>query len=191
MGRRRARAVKDHVDVGFAAAKHDGRPQSAGGPVYTFRPAALLDLPLLQHWLRTPEVVRWWGNAEEQAVLLREDMDEPRMVMRIVSFEGRPFAYAQDYAVHAWPQPHFAHLPPGSRAIDSFIGEPDMIGRGHGSAYLKLLAERLRAEGAPVVTIDPDVDNLRARRAYEKAGFRGNTVVESGEGPAILMIFDG
>jgi aminoglycoside 6'-N-acetyltransferase len=183
--------VKDHVDVGFAAAKHNGRPQSAGGPVYTFRPAALLDLPLLQHWLRTPEVVRWWGNAEEQAVLLREDMDEPRMVMRIVSFEGRPFASAQDYAVHAWPQPHFAHLPPGSRAIDSFIGEPDMIGRGHGSAYLKLLAERLRAEGAPVVTIDPDVDNLRARRAYEKAGFRGNTVVESGEGPAILMIFDG
>jgi aminoglycoside 6'-N-acetyltransferase len=124
-------------------------------------------------------------------VLLRQDMDEPRMVMRIVSFEGRPFAYAQDYAVHVWPQPHFAHLPPGSRAIDSFIGEPDMIGRGHGSAYLKLLAERLRVEGAPVVAIDPDVDNLRARRAYEKAGFRGDTVVESGEGPAILMIFDG
>jgi aminoglycoside 6'-N-acetyltransferase len=62
-------------------------------------------------------------------VLLWEDMDEPRMVMRIVCFEGRPFAYAQDYAVHVWPQPHFAHLPSGSRAIDSFIGEPDMIGR--------------------------------------------------------------
>lgn len=186
-----ARAVKGHVDMGFATAEHDGRPQSARTSVYTFRPAAPQDLPLLRHWLRTPEVVRWWGNAEEQAVLLREDMDEPRMVMRIVSFEGRPFAYAQDYAVNVWPQPHFAHLPPGSRAIDSFIGEPDMIGRGHGSAYLKLLAERLRAEGAPVVAIDPDVDNRRARRAYEKAGFRGDTVVESGEGPAILMIFDG
>jgi aminoglycoside 6'-N-acetyltransferase len=183
--------VKGHVGIGFAAAKRDGRPQPSGGSVYTFRPAALQDLPLLQHWLRTPEVVRWWGNAEEQAVLLREDMDEPRMVMRVVSFEGRPFAYAQDYAVHVWPQPHFAHLPPGSRAIDSFIGEPDMIGRGHGSTYLKLLAERLRAEGAPAVAIDPDVDNLRACRAYEKAGFRGDTVVESGDGPAILMIFDG
>jgi hypothetical protein len=31
------------------------------------------------------------------------------------------------------------------------------------------------------VAIDPDVDNLRARRAYEKAGFRGDTVAESGE----------
>ncbi len=183
--------MKGHFGIGFAAAKGDGRPQPAGGSACAFRPAAPHDLPLLRLWLRTPEVVRWWGNAAEQAALLREDMDEPRMVMRIVSFEGRPFAYSQDYAVHVWPQPHFAHLPPGSRAINSFIGEPDMIGRGHGSTYLRLLAERLRAEGAPVVAIDPDVDNLRARRAYEKAGFRGDTVVESGDGPAILMIFDG
>jgi aminoglycoside 6'-N-acetyltransferase len=183
--------VKGHVDSGFAVAKRDGRRKSTGGSAYAFRPVALQDLPLLQHWLRTPEVVRWWGNAEEQALLLREDLEEPCMVMRIVSFEGRPFAYAQDYAVHVWPQPHFARLPPGSRAIDSFIGEPDMIGRGHGSTYLKLLAERLRTEGAPVEAVDPHVDNFRARRAYEKAGFRGDTVVESGEGPAILMIFDG
>ena len=46
-----------------------------------------------------------------------------------------------------------------------------MIGRGHGAAYLRLIAERLCAEGAPLVTIDPIVDNLRARRAYAKAGF--------------------
>ena len=40
-----------------------------------------------------------------------------------------------------------------------------------------------------VPAIDPDADNLRARRAYEKAGFHGDAVVESGEGPAIVMIF--
>jgi aminoglycoside 6'-N-acetyltransferase len=138
-----------------------------------------------------PEVVRWWGDPEEQAALLRTDLDEPQMVMRIVSRAGRPFAYAQDYAVHAWPQPHFAHLPPGSRAIDAFIGEPDMIGRGHGAAFLRLLATRLMEEGAPLVAIDPDVDNVRARRAYENAGFSGDTVVDTGEGPAVLMIFSG
>ncbi len=157
---------------------------------YTFRPATHDDLPLLEHWLRTPEVVRWWGDPDEQAALLRDDLDEPRMVMRIVSFRGRPFAYAQHYGVHDWPQPHFADLPAGSRAIDSFIGEPLMIGRGHGSIYLRLLAEQLGAEGAPVVAIDPDVGNIRARRAYENAGFRGGGCVETVEGPAILMIFD-
>jgi aminoglycoside 6'-N-acetyltransferase len=156
---------------------------------YAFRPALRHDLPMLERWLRAPEVVRWWGDPGEQAALLQQDLDEPAMVMRIVSFAGRPFAYAQDYAVHTWPQPHFADLPAGARAIDTFIGEPDMIGRGHGGAYLRLLAARLRAEGAPIVAIDPDLDNVRALRAYAKAGFYGSTVVDSTEGPAMLMIF--
>ena len=156
---------------------------------YAFRPAGVRDLPLLERWLRTTEVARWWGDPDEQAALLREDLGNPQMVMRIVSLAGRPFAYAQDYDVHVWPQPHFAALPPGSRSIDSFIGAPDMIGRGHGAAFLKLLAERLRADGASIVAIDPAVENLRARRAYEKAGFRAEAVVETGEGPAVLMIF--
>jgi aminoglycoside 6'-N-acetyltransferase len=169
----------------------NGRLPSKNGSSYAFRPAVRLDLPLLHRWLRTPEVVRWWGDPQEQAALLRDDLDEPAMVMRIVCLAGRPFAYAQDYAVHVWPQPHFAHLPKGSRAIDSFIGEPDMIGRGHGSVYLRLLAQRLRDEGAPLVAIDPDRDNLRARRAYEKAGFRGDTIVETGAGRAVVMIFQG
>jgi aminoglycoside 6'-N-acetyltransferase len=177
------------MSMEFNFADRESGPRSANNSAYAFRPATWHDLPLLQHWLCTPEVVQWWGDPQEQAALLRGDLDEPAMVMRIVSFEGRTFAYAQDYEVHAWPQSHFAPLPAGSRAIDSFIGEPDMIGCGHGAAYLRLLAQRLRAEGAPVVAIDPDQHNLRARRAYAKAGFRGDTVVETGEGPAILMIF--
>lgn len=161
------------------------------GPAYTFRQAVPTDLEFLRAWLRTPDVVRWWGDPDEQAEILREDLDDPRMVMRIVSFEGRPFAYAQDYDVHQWSQAHLADLPTGSRAIDVFIGRPDMIGCGHGSAFLRVLALRLRAEGAPVVAIDPDADNARARRANEKAGFLGDTVVETAAGAAILMIFAG
>ena len=146
---------------------------------------------MLDAWLRTPEVTRWWGDPDQQAALLSADLAEPRMVMEIVSFGGKAFAYAQNYDVHAWPQPHFAFLPPGSRAIDAFIGEPEMIGRGHGGAFLKTLALRLRLAGAPVVAIDPDAENLRARRAYEKAGFRAEALVETGDGPAALMIFAG
>ncbi len=120
-----------------------------------------------------------------------EDLDEPAMVMQIVSFDGKPFAYAQHYAVHTWPQAHFENLPPGSRAIDAFIGEPDMLGKGHGSVFLRLLAGQLRHEGAPVVAIDPDIQNHRARRAYKRAGFRGDTEVMTDSGPAVLMIFEG
>src|SRR5262249_18817034 len=138
---------------------------------YSFHTAAASDLPMLRRWLHTPEIVRWWGDPDEQAGLLEGDLSEPLMVMRIVSFRDRPFAYAQDYDVGSWPQAQFAHLPAGSRAIDAFVGEPDMIARGHGAAFLRLLAERLVSEGAPLVAIDPDLKNLRARRAYANAGF--------------------
>jgi aminoglycoside 6'-N-acetyltransferase len=164
---------------------------SKSKPVYSLRPAIKDDLPMLRRWLQASENVRWWGDPEEEAALLETDLDEPRMRMWIVSFKMQPFAYAQDYAVHDWPQPHFDHLPAGSRAIDAFIGEPGMIGHGHGSAFLRLLAGMLWREGAPVVAIDPDVGNLRAQRAYRKAGFCGDRVVETEAGPAVLMIFEG
>jgi aminoglycoside 6'-N-acetyltransferase len=156
---------------------------------YSFRAATAKDLPRLRRWLNAPEVRRWWGNPSEQFQLLRADLNEPLMTMHIVSLGGRPFAYAQDYDVRSWPQPHLTHLPKGSRAIDSFIGWPSMIGQGHGQAYLRLLAERLCAEGAPLVAIDPVEENLRARRAYEKAGFRAEARVMTAAGPSVLMLY--
>jgi aminoglycoside 6'-N-acetyltransferase len=150
---------------------------------YSFRPAAIDDLPRLRRWLHAPEVRRWWGNPSEQFELLRADLDEPRMTMRLVSLNGRPFAYAQDYEVHAWPQPHLAHLPQGSRAIDSFIGWPSMIGRGHGQAYLRLLAERLCIEGAPFAAIDPAIDNVRAA-CLRKGGLSPRRAGRDRRGPS-------
>ena len=157
---------------------------------YSFRRIGADDLPLLRRWLRTPEVRRWWGDPEQEAAMIERDLPNPRIDMEIVAFEGRDFAYAQSYGVHVWPQAFLAGLPSAAKAIDAFVGEPDMIGVGHGSAFLRLLAERLCAEGAPLVVIDPATDNFRARRAYEKAGFAGDQIVEAVEGPAVLMIFD-
>jgi aminoglycoside 6'-N-acetyltransferase len=158
---------------------------------YTFRPAVRADIPVLGDWLETPDVVRWWGDPVEQRSLLEEDLDEPGMTMLIVSFEGTDFAYAQHYAVHRWPQPHFEHLPAGARAIDAFVGVPTMLGRGHGSAFLRLLAMDLIAAGAPMVAIDPDLANVRARAAYAAAGFVEDGIVESGDGRVARMLFTG
>jgi aminoglycoside 6'-N-acetyltransferase len=158
---------------------------------YTFRPATVDDLPMLRRWLATPEAVRWWGDPVREAALLEEDLHTPAMIMRIVSFDGRCFAYAQDYDVGIWPQAHLSHLPRGSRAIDTFIGKPDMIGCGHGAAFVRLLARRLIEDGAPQVIIDPTADNIRARRAYSRAGFVGDTPVPTDEGPVVVMTFRG
>jgi aminoglycoside 6'-N-acetyltransferase len=156
---------------------------------YYFRLFVRADLRMVARWLRTPEVVRWWGDPEEQEALVTQDLDEPLMRQWIVEHERFPFAYAQAYPAHAWPQPHLAHLPAGTAVIDAFIGEPAMLGHGHGRRFLRHLAKRLLAEGTPVVAIDPALDNHRARRAYAHAGFVEQTAVETKNGPAVLMLF--
>jgi aminoglycoside 6'-N-acetyltransferase len=158
---------------------------------YRFRPFTAADLPMIERWLRTPEVVRWWGGPEEQFALVAGDLDEPQMRQWIIEHDVRPFAYAQAYPVHAWPQPHLASLPEGAVAVDAFIGVPEMIGRGHGGAFLRAFAEMLLAEGAPAVAIDPDVGNARARRAYARAGFMAEAEVSVEDGRVVVMVYCG
>lgn len=136
---------------------------------YTFRHLTGADLPMVTRWRNAPQVRRWWGEpeAEDEA----EKLADPRIAMWIVELEGRPFAYLQDYDVYGWVNHPFAHLPPGSRGIDQFIGEPDLLDQGHGTAFIRQHVEHLFAAGAPAVGTDPHPDNLRARRSYEKAGF--------------------
>ena len=99
----------------------------------------------------------------------------------------RPFAYLQCYNLSAW-NVGFGPQPAGTRGLDQFIGEPDMLGRGHGSAFIRAFAERLLANGTPRIVIDPDPANARAIRAYEKAGFERDRMVETPDGPALLMV---
>jgi aminoglycoside 6'-N-acetyltransferase len=65
-----------------------------------------------------------------------------------------------------------------------------MLGRGHGSAFIRVFADQLLASGIPRVVIDPDPANTRAIRAYEKAGFCRDRVVDTPDGPALLMVRD-
>lgn len=129
-----------------------------------------------------PHVLEWWGEPDP------EEEEDARVAMWIVEHQGRPFAYAQDYSPHDWDSHPFAYLPAGSRGIDQYIGEPDMLNSGHGSAFVRHHCQRLFAGGAPAVGTDPHPDNGRAIRAYQKAGF---TIVsgplDTRWGRAILM----
>ena len=145
------------------------------------------DLPLVRRWLEAPEVARWWGQPDEQYALVSGDLDHPDMDQFIVSTDGAPFAYIQCYALSAWNQ-GFGPQPQGTRGIDQFIGEPDMIGRGHGSHFICRFVDQLLRSGLPRVVTDPDPSNGRAVRAYEKAGFLRDRMVETPDGRALLML---
>ena len=154
---------------------------------YEFVPMTSADLPLIRRWLETPHVSQWWHDPAEQFELVSGDLDHPDMAQYIVVSDARRFAYLQCYDLSDWntglgPQPF------GTRGLDQFIGEADMLGRGHGSAFIRAFTELLLAKGTPRVVIDPDPANTRAIRAYEKAGFSKDRIVDTPDGPALLMV---
>jgi aminoglycoside 6'-N-acetyltransferase len=154
---------------------------------YAFRPMSSADLALVRGWLETPEAVRWWGDPDEQYALVSGDLDHPDMDQFIVSLGRRPFAYLQCYALSTWNQ-GFGIQPPRTRGIDQFIGQPELIGCGHGSGFIRQFTDTLLASGIPRVVTDPDPENRRAVRAYGKAGFQNDRIVDTPDGNALLMV---
>jgi aminoglycoside 6'-N-acetyltransferase len=143
---------------------------------------------MVRRWLETPHVAQWWHDPDEQFVLVSEDLDHPAMDQFVVAADDRPFAYLQCYDPNAWPEGGLGMHPDGTRGIDQFIGEPDMIDRGHGSALIRSFVDDLLKTGTPRVVTDPDPDNIRAVRAYEKAGFQKARLVDTPDGRALLMV---
>ena len=156
---------------------------------YEFMPMTSADLPLIRRWLETPHVSQWWHDPAEQFELVSGDLDHPDMAQYLVASDGRPFAYLQCYNLSDW-NTGFGPQPDGTRGLDQFIGEADMLGRGHGSAFIRVFTEQLLAKGTPRVVIDPDPANARAIKAYARAGFSKDRVVDTPDGPALLMVRD-
>lgn len=138
------------------------------GEQYSFRKVTMDDLPLLTAWQSNPHVRAWWdSDASYDAARLAD----ARVARWIVSTAERPFAFMQDYTVHGWEDHHFAKLPMGSRGIDQYIGDPEMIGVGHGSAFIGARMKALFDVGVPVIATDPHPANERAIAVYKKLGF--------------------
>ena len=155
---------------------------------YQFRPMSSEDLPMVRRWLETPHVAQWWHDPDTQFTLVSEDLDHPAMDQFVVTADDRPFAYLQCYDPTAWSDNGLGTHPPGTRGIDQFIGEPDMVDRGHGSALIRSFVDGLLKTGTPRVVTDPDPKNIRAVRAYEKAGFQKIRLVDTPDGRALLMV---
>ena len=145
------------------------------------------DLPQIKRWLTLPHVREWWGDPAEQYALVSDDLDEPAMDQSIVATDEGDIGYIQCYDLTAWNSGFGTH-PAGTRGIDLFIGEPTMMQGGHGSALIRAFVDERLAQGAPRIVTDPDPENPRAIRAYEKAGFEPQHEIVTPDGPALLMI---
>jgi aminoglycoside 6'-N-acetyltransferase len=155
---------------------------------YQFRPMNAGDLPLVRDWLSAPHVAEWWHDGDDFE-FVSGDLDHHDMGQFIVSHADRPFAYLQCYRMGDW-HAGFGPQPSGTRGLDQFIADKDMIGCGHGSAFIRSFSHRLLKSVAPRIVLDPKPANARAIRAYEKAGFTRAHEIETPDGRALLMVRD-
>ena len=127
------------------------------------RPATDDDLDLLVGWLADPEVYRWWEDrplSREEVADLYTGRREPEVEPFIIETDRMPIGYLQ------WWQGTET-----SGGIDLFL-VPSARGRGLGPDAARAAATFLLDErGWMEVTVDPVVDNVRAIRAFERAGF--------------------
>jgi RimJ/RimL family protein N-acetyltransferase len=162
---------------------------------YEFRPLSVADLPLVRSWLQMPHMRAWWGEPETEIGYIR-DMAEGRDTTRpfIFSLDGEPVGYIQYWFIGhhqnaTWiaDYPWLAELPSDAVGVDLSIGDPANLSQGIGSSALREFAGRLVREGYSTIIIDPDPDNARAVRAYEKAGFRAIPRLTGRTGDTLIM----
>jgi aminoglycoside 6'-N-acetyltransferase len=101
-----------------------------------FRPMTESDLSAIRDWLHQSHVREWWGDPDEQYVLIDGDRNEPAMDQYNLLMNDEPAGYLQCYDLVRWdggfgPQPH------GTRGTDLFIAGRERIGRGYGPLAIR------------------------------------------------------
>ena len=147
----------------------------------SFRKLELGDIPLIYKWLKEPHVHEWYDREKQNSLeevtqeYTKYITGEDPMDGYIVYSEATPIGYIQKYKVSDWPE--FAEAlgyGVGVAAIDIFIGEAEFTGKGLGSIIIKKFLKEIvfAEEGITACLIDPEPENKRAIRSYEKAGFK-------------------
>jgi aminoglycoside 6'-N-acetyltransferase len=150
-----------------------------------FRPLAREDLGLLATWLAAPHVERWWREDPDPVAVeisygpAIDGTDAAEIF--VVEHDGRAIGLIQRYLIRDHPewQQTLAPVAPAAAlrhaaSIDYLIGDESLIGRGIGTAFIRLFVADLWLRYPEVATLIVTVQqgNRRSWRALEKAGFR-------------------
>ena len=141
-------------------------------PDVALRPAVAADIPLLRRWDTEPHVIEsdpnddWqWETEIGREVDWREQL--------IAEVDGRAIGYLEIIDPAREEQHYWGDCAPDLCAIDIWIGEPDALGQGYGTEMMRQALARCFADArVNAVLVDPLASNERARRFYERIGFR-------------------
>ena len=130
----------------------------------SFRPLEESDFPLLLDWLQRPHVKEWWDDGDDTLAKVSQHYSrDPDTTFRFViqSDDSHTIGYIQYY------------LESGDVVgIDLFISELALLNRGLGTEVTTTFVNMIKEQLNPMkIVIDPEPENHRAIRCYEKAGF--------------------
>ena len=143
------------------------------------RLSTVRDVDLILNWSQDPRVFAWW----EGRPLSREEVEEkyvgarlPDVIVYIIERDNEPIGLVQ-----AWHEGN-------QSGMDMFLSGPAQ-GQGLGPLVARALASDLTERGWSNITADPAVDNRRAVRAWQKAGFvvSGEMGTEDGHQTQIMV----
>jgi len=154
------------------------------------------DISLFHEWIQRPHVAEWWGRDHEapsldetRAKYLPRLLEGQAVCPYIALLEGRPIGWAQSYVPLGvgggwWKE----ETDPGVRGIDQFLCEARTLGQGLGTRMVTAFVTLLFSDPAVTrIQTDPNPENTRAIRCYEKSGFLALRRIVTPDGQALLM----
>lgn len=149
---------------------------------FTFKKLSHEDIPLVHNWVNRPHVREFWADAgvEDYDAFKKKyegKISSHKVTPYIVMLQGKPIGYIQSYPINE-----------KTFGIDQFIGVEEFVNKGLGSMFVKEFTdEMLLSKKVSKIVTDPSVLNLRAQKAYEKAGFIKKAAVPGEGGDVIIM----
>ncbi|MEX0799996.1 MAG: GNAT family protein [Dehalococcoidia bacterium] len=144
------------------------------GELTRLRPMRPDEAPRFYQWTRDPDVAPWWAGVASARTLEEFLADwEPYYFDGSRPGLGRSFAIEADGKLIGMIATNRVEVHDRQTEIDIVIGEPGYRDRGYGTdalrATLRFLFDTVGLHRVWLATYE---HNARARRAYEKAGFR-------------------
>lgn len=149
------------------------------------------DEDLLEQWFGLSDIEATWGSVDDN---LRFARNVPLGAdQRIISLEGEAVGYIRWSTDASWRwkgTPLESILSEGAIRVDVLVGPRDRRMVGLGSVALQRVRSELAVSRGTMTLFGlADVQNLVARRAFEKAGFLHHYFYDDGVlGPSVAMV---
>lgn len=154
--------------------------------IIEFERLAEQHFPLLEKWLNTSHVKKWWDqdvqwNAELVNEKYKSYVQEYKLEHGqrkgiqgyIINVDSKPVGYIQIYNLHDYhDNPELKGISDPLPSIDMYIGETSYLKQGIGTGALNAFVSQYAKKMANTIFIAADNDNIAALKTYQACGFK-------------------